>query len=603
MSLSDNYPDIRPVWMNDYANAGVIDPRCSFARSDSTPSNVHYWSSEDHLSSENLFKYSNDLSTGWLEDNVTFTGGQTAPDGGSDAYTITENSATNEHRFYPNAAIATDGGTTTFSGYFKYIGRQWIVVKLNDGSTDRRVWFDIQNGVVGTTNTGITASITASGGGYYKVVATIATSSTSYFPLVGGASADNVYVYAGSGADAFYVWGLQYNHNVGSVLSETSGQIHREYAATLKSVAHSGQPRFEYEPTGDRSAKGLLIEGQSSNLIGSSEDFSTSWQLLNATKSLEAIAPNGALNAIAFREGTNSLEKRLLRYYGASSGDATISVYAKLLGNARRLVIREANASAQYATFDLVTGTKVSGLGSIESVGNGWFRCQLNLSTNGTLQAAGFYIVPADGNYGNREYAGDGYSGLLLAHPQAENQSWASSYIQTPSGVSSSTRTADSLSVATADIGYTGGPVSVVGEVRFNEATASSVQYLMHLSNGTGDDAIMVSRRNSGGYANKLQGYIESDNVDQGSIYLSSSTVTNNTNYKWAISVDTNDFKADLNGLGNGTSDAGVTLPKSASTLKIGAFLNSGSELDGHIKRVALYSEALTDTELQSLTS
>jgi hypothetical protein len=44
----------------------------------------------------------------------------------------------------------------------------------------------------------------------------------------------------------------------------------------------------------------------------------------------------------------------------------------------------------------------------------------------------------------------------------------------------------------------------VVGEVRFNEATASSVQYLMHLSNGTGDDAIMVSRRNSGGYANKL---------------------------------------------------------------------------------------------------
>jgi hypothetical protein len=408
-------------------------------------------------------------------------------------------------------------------------------------------------------------------------------------------SSNGVATYTAAG-ETLYIWGAQLNTTGATDYNPTTTQIHREYAATLKSVAYSGQPRFEYEPTGDRSAKGLLIEGQSSNLIGSSEDFSTSWQLLNATKSLEAIAPNGALNAIAFREGTNSLEKRLLRYYGASSGDATISVYAKLLGNARRLVIREANASAQYATFDLVTGTKVSGLGSIESVGNGWFRCQLNLSTNGTLQAAGFYIVPADGNYGNREYAGDGYSGLLLAHPQAENQSFASSYIQTPSGVSSSTRTADSLSVATADIGYTGGPVTLFAE--------SSTQTPAYNSNNRGVvdlsepassyNRVMIYNRGAqaGGFL------VNADNVQQGSGF---GGITDDSYTKVGVSVDTNSIKHCVNG-GTVSTDTSAVIPDGLTKMFIGQ-TRSGSGFGGHIKRIYLYPESTTDTELQSLTS
>ena len=296
----------------------------------------------------------------------------------------------------------------------------------------------------------------------------------------------------------------------------------------------------------------------------------------------------------------------------AYSAAHTMSVYAKKVASSnqtRYLRLRVNGLSGEASVqFDLDNGTVVRTSGSqldgqtIIPVGNGWYRLTMTYSNTATSRAVGMIITGSpDTTDTLPSYDGDGYTAFALFGAMVEEANFPSSYTATSS--STSTRTADSLSVATADIGYTGGPVSVVGEVRFNEATASSVQYLMHLSNGTGDDAIMVSRRNSGGYANKLQGYIESDNVDQGSIYLSSSTVTNNTNYKWAISVDTNDFKADLNGLGNGTSDAGVTLPKSASTLKIGAFLNSGYELDGYIKRVALYSEALTDTELQSLTS
>jgi hypothetical protein len=578
MSLSDNYPDIRALWMNDYANAGVIDPRCSFARSDSTPSNVHFWSSEDHLSSENLLLQSSSLDTSpWTTSGASVNPTSvTGPDGAtSDGWTLTEDGATNNHRVVQtfSANAPSDSYALTFYGKRGTGTRYASVVAYTSTNNYEIATFDLAGGAVtfysgsSSTYTGVSATQTASGNGYYKCVfkftGQVSGGAVYMSDVASPTSWGNyaVYQYAGDSSSSLVLSRFSLASTAATDYNATTTQIHREYAATLKSVAYSGQPRFEYEPTGDRGAKGLLIEGQSSNLIGSSEDFSTSWQLLNATKSLEAIAPNGALNAIAFREGTNSLEKRLLRYYGASSGDATISVYAKLLGNARRLVIREANASAQYATFDLVTGTKVSGLGSIESVGNGWFRCQLNLSTNGTLQAAGFYIVPADGNYGNREYAGDGYSG-----------------------------------VATADIGYTGGPVTLFAE--------SSTQTPAYNSNNRGVvdlsepassyNRVMIYNRGAqaGGFL------VNADNVQQGSGF---GGITDDSYTKVGVSVDTNSIKHCVNG-GTVSTDTSAVIPDGLTKMFIGQ-TRSGSGFGGHIKRIYLYPESTTDTELQSLTS
>ena len=145
------------------------------------------------LSSENIVAYSNDISTKTLE-GVTATGGQTAPDGGTDAYKLTENSATGFQRIYD---IITQPGTAiTFSAYFKYIGRQWVRIRLTDGGgSDRFVWFDIQNGVAGTAETGYSnVSIAASGNGFYKCSATLGTSGVGgvKYLVVEGTSGDGV---------------------------------------------------------------------------------------------------------------------------------------------------------------------------------------------------------------------------------------------------------------------------------------------------------------------------------------------------------------------------------------------------------------------------
>jgi hypothetical protein len=355
MSLSDNYPDIRALWMNDYANAGVIDPRCSFARSDSTPSNVHFWSSEDHLSSENLLLQSSSLDTSpWTTSGASVNPTSvTGPDGAtSDGWTLTEDGATNNHRVVQtfSANAPSDSYALTFYGKRGTGTRYASVVAYTSTNNYEIATFDLAGGAVtfysgsSSTYTGVSATQTASGNGYYKCVfkftGQVSGGAVYMSDVASPTSWGNyaVYQYAGDSSSSLVLSRFSLASTAATDYNATTTQIHREYAATLKSVAYSGQPRFEYEPTGDRGAKGLLIEGQSSNLIGSSEDFSTSWQLLNATKSLEAIAPNGALNAIAFREGTNSLEKRLLRYYGASSGDATISVYGKVMRLNMRLL-------------------------------------------------------------------------------------------------------------------------------------------------------------------------------------------------------------------------------------------------------------------------
>jgi hypothetical protein len=75
-------------------------------------------------------------------------------------------------------------------------------------------------------------------------------------------------------------------------------------------------------------------------------------------------------------------------------------------------------------------------------------------------------------------------------------------------------------------------------------------------------------------------------------------------NGKHAVRFDTNNYSVCVNG-GTVTDFVGnVSLPDvSGATMLIGDDANSGNSIEGHIKRLALYNVALSDTELQALTS
>lgn len=606
MAYSDSFPAIRPSFQFS-ADAGRLDPRISYTRS----TTGSFYGKDKHLSSDNLLLQSSTFNVTWSRQGLgTPTGGQPDPAGGTDGFTLVEDSATNFHRVYQNV---TADGKPALTVYAKQnSGSRYLLLTLWKATND---WecavFDLAGSAPATasgassTFTGVTATQTASGGGYYKCVLTGTGTANDWFvslnddsTTVGINANYGVKSYAGDGSSSIDVAFASLSTTGATDYNATTTQIHRAYAPTLQTAAINA-PRFEHSASDSASeaigsSRGLLIEGQSTNLLGSSADFGGSWQIINSTKEIAAVGPDGTLSAIAFREGTNSLEKRLLRYYTGGGGSVTISIYAKLLGNARRLVIREANASAQYATFDLATGTVVSGFGSIESVGNGWYRCQLNLSTTGTVQAAGFTLVPADGNYGNREYAGDGYSGLLLAHPQAENQSWASSYIDSGTSGSTATRAADSASLVSSSL-FDNGGASIVMETE-NVGRAYYAAVLEDDSTGLYQDYVALTVRAD----NKARQTVTAPGSTVASDEFSAASTVGGSYFKIASRFAPNDFGVCIDG-GAVTTDTSGAVPSNVDKLFIGWY-DDGGRANAHIKRVAIYPP-LSDTNLQALTS
>jgi len=208
-------------------------------------------------------------------------------------------------------------------------------------------------------------------------------------------------------------------------------------------------------------AKGLLIEEQRTNLVTYSEDFSNAaW--INTSASFNtnsAIAPDGATTAdkiiIANGVQLGALTGAGVRQQpskAATSITYTESVFAKAaeFNSVMLFMANGAGSNGGRCTFNLATGTYSSlttfGSGfsgataSIESVGNGWYRC-IFIVTSDTDTSIRSGILPVD----TVATTGNGTSGIFIWGAQLEAGSFATSYI--PTVASQVTRNADSASM------------------------------------------------------------------------------------------------------------------------------------------------------------
>jgi hypothetical protein len=339
----------------------------------------------------------------------------------------------------------------------------------------------------------------------------------------------------------------------------------------------------------------LLIEAQSSNLLTYSEDWTNSdFTKFVAITSNAGIAPTGELSADLVA-ATSSLGDHITRQsLTVVSGQTyTLSVFSKASGcNFVRVGGASTAAMPAQASFDLVNGTVGTvdyGTAKIEDVGNGFYRCSVTgTAASSTSTHVEIRLMQSDNT---PSWTGDDFSGLLLFGQMAEQSSSMSSYIKTTS--SSVSRASDSCSVA--DFGFTGGPVSVYTEVKA-AASADGTQRIFTLF----ENSDLVSTYFSGG------GDIKTFVDVGGSTQVDASVLANavsGTDYKVGISFDTNDYRGVANGT-LGAADTSCTLPTfSLPTLQIGAQSGGTNPLSGHIKRVSLYNVALSDVELQSLTT
>lgn len=614
MSYSDNFPAQRASFMADFANAGRLDSRISFTRA----STANVWDGSKHLSSDNLLLQSSDFDTTWNSTglNGTPTSGQTDPAGGTDGFTVVETSDTNFHRLWQGV---TASGDFAFTVYAKQnSGTRYLSLTLYNASSD---WVGATFDLAGSAPTkssgslssfsGLTATQTPSGGGYYKCTIKATGSVTSAQAVLNNVTSAptggyGLPSYAGDGTSSIDVAFASLSTTGATDYNATTTQIHREYAPSLVSKANN-VGRFEVGVDGQSAGTslGILVESQSTNLVTRSSEIDHSYWSKGALDidANAAISVDGTLTADLLRPTTASgTHYALAPVTTTASSTYTASAYVKAAGYSKiQLYFYQSTspytteASSVFTLSGSGSATAAVGSSTITAVGGGYYR----ISVTGVAGSSGSNIqIRPVNDAGTDNFAGDGYSGIICTGVQFELGSHASSFIGT-SG-STATRAADSLSVATADIGYTGGPVTVVGEFALNADAISSSATVVQLTSTGGNDRAYVYRDQSN---ERLYGVIQSDGAYPVSKDLLGAAAVSGTNYKFAFSADTNDYKAVVNS-GTVHTDTDMQLPNEFDKLAVGYNFHGGAgQINGHYKRLAVYANDMTSANVSALTS
>jgi hypothetical protein len=334
------------------------------------------------------------------------------------------------------------------------------------------------------------------------------------------------------------------------------------------------------------------LEKQSTNVVLNSEDFSgATWlneDIIVSTN--QTISPDGTQNADKLIANTTTLDHSI--YQTSSGSTRTFSIYAKA-GEYNYIFLGSNNNSASDgAFFNLSNGTisqNTSGLtASIESVGNGWYRCIVSSTSWPTI----YTILCLSTNGTSLGFTGNNTSGIYVWGCQVENSSYPTSYIPTTSA--SATRVADACvkTGISSLIGQTSG--TVFWDIQVDIASAATLENIFNLDAGSFSDTIYIAFQGS---LSRIVAEMYVTGVAQASFNLTSITAGR---YKMAIGYANNNTAFFINGTQVGTTDTTCSVP-AMSRLQMGSGVLGPS--DGKVNQAVLFTTRLSNSELASLTS
>ena len=626
-----NYPQIKPTLNLDFSNTKTLDPRINFRRG--TPG-AYYDGKTYAKAEENLLSYSedfNDTENYWSEVRATLTGSQVSPIDSTSAYELSQTSTD-----VAGVLLVTVGKIKLQIGkqyvssvYVKASSSNYFAIaeevsRNNPTGTAAFTYFNLSNsGEVMLSHENHIASIQNVGNQWYRCsimfTAKIEEDYTVMFYLDSGSSQSIVKepqnVEAGS---SVYLWGAQLEQR-DSVTSytKTDGTPKTKYQPQLM-FASPDQPRFDYDVlTGE--SKGLLIEESRTNLIAysqqiekqsSSSDNYNVWVVSNTSNVLvdlsASIAPDGTLSASKFYaddfDYTPSIHQQT---YTTDTTPETLSfsVFAKA-GQANRYLQLFAGSGDvdgnPFVNFNLFDGTisrDDDSIGSIEDVGNGWYRCIITFVTTSTGDIPinpVIYLIDNANATRAPSMTGDGYSGIFIWGAQLEVGSFPTSYIKTSGAPSGTERSADNASITGENFSswYRQDEGSILFDLKLNED--SGWKYIFGITTNGNWQQDLISSRHLG---SNLQAILKKQSVDFNSSQIGFSQDGNFFNLGFVYKNDS--------AVINTSIGSDEYAPKIASGLnRIDLFSINGSDYKscGHIKKLSYYPQRLTNEQLQQLT-
>jgi hypothetical protein len=379
-------------------------------------------------------------------------------------------------------------------------------------------------------------------------------------------------------------------------------------AGVLTSAA-TNAPRFDYNPS-TLAAQGLLIEEARTNALSYSEDFgNAAWTKSGSTVSTDTTtAPTGTVVADSLTEDTSTGTHRCFRSTTGTTNTNAYTFSAFIKANTRSRVYMAIVEGATFsrqgnANFDLSAGNVISfstgingatgGSATITPVGNGWYRCTYTVTLGGTDTSilTDFQLIDTGTN---RNYTGDGTSGLFLFGAQLEAGAFPTSYI--PTTTTALTRAADVASVNTLSPWFNASAGTIYAD--FAGRVSGTQPYITMLSN-TGETERIYQRYVSGQY----QSIARVAGVDIASVY--NSTEGSAVNAKIATAYDSSQLATSTNGQAvTGLAVASLSsIPSGLNKFWLGSFAGSGSFANGYLRRITYYPRRLSNAELVSITS
>ena len=605
-------PLIKPTLLLDFANTEQLDPRITFTRA----STGTFYGTQTAKAEQNLLLQSQDFTTTWsvVAGNATVTSNtSTAPDGTSTADTLTEDSALGFHLCFQNSTVS---GVITLSIFAKLgSGTRFLTIGVNNSTSNYgSATFDLSSGTstqtqAAGTYSSASATITAVSQGFYRCTFTVTTDTTSVIRVAlnntGTPTASNRGFgagYTGDGTSSLILWGAQLEQRSAvTAYTPTTTQPITNYISVLQTAA-SGVARFDHNPITDESL-GLLIEEQRTNLRTYSEDFTNAvWTKSGASITADTvIAPDGTLTGDKLVENTATSRHFVTTSLTLTANTVyTLSVYMK--AGERTTATFGNSSTANWAAglsvvVNLATGVITSGTGTIQSVGNGWYRVS-GTGTFGPANANGGMIIELQTTAG---YTGDGYSGIYLWGAQLEAGAFPTSYIQTVA--SQVTRAADAASMTGTNFSswynQAEGTLYADYSIPF-DSSVSVFPLVASFDNGSTSTRTVIAQRT---IDEKVQAAIFVNNVLQVSI-LSTANATYGPPLRAALSYKTDDVAFTLNANAVQT-DTSSLIGTDMSALRIGnaATPGYGNALSGTIRKLSYYPLRVTNAQLQGLTT
>ena len=389
---------------------------------------------------------------------------------------------------------------------------------------------------------------------------------------------------------------------VGDFNFTRSGSATRINSQGLIETVASGVSRLNY-PMIDGVVKGCphhILEPSVTNQVPYSEDINNSaWSKFNLNVSPnEAISPDGSLNADKLTENTTTSQHRISDIVSLVSGqEHTISAFVKPNGSKWvRLRLENATVGSGQINvwFDLengIVGTEGSGVGQIEKYPNGWYRCSATGTTNTTGNLCIVALADADAS---SSYTGNISRSAYVWGISVQNSSYLTSYI--PTNGSAVTRSAETANGS--------GDAST-----FNDSEGVLMAEISALSNDLSNRGITIS---DGSVNNRVtMFYTNVSNAIQVKVVVGGSnslnsyiTIPNISLYnKFAIKYKQNDFSLYVNGFELITDTSGITFSNGTLTELAFDRGDGGEDFYGNVKQIQYFDTALTDSDLETLTS